>query len=53
MTEQTRNIKYGRTTVQWDINSQGWALTGRKITKNRESAKRAAKIINGLLESKK
>ncbi len=53
MKEQTRNITYGRTTVQWDINRQGWALPGRKLTKNRESAKRAAKIINGITESKK
>ncbi len=53
MTDQTRNITYGLTTVRWDINRQGWALPGRKITKNRESAKRAAKIINWMTESKK
>lgn len=53
MTEQTRNIKYGRTTVFWDENRKGWALPGRQITKNRERAKRAAVIISGMTEGLK
>lgn len=48
-----KNITYGRTTIEWDISRQGWALPGRQITKNRERAKRAAKIISGITEGLK
>ena len=50
MTEQTRNITYGRTTVFWDEGRKGWALPGRQITKDRDRAKRAAVIIQRMTE---
>lgn len=50
MTEQNRNITYGRTTIEWDKGRQGWALPGRQITKDRDWAKRAAVIIQRMTE---
>ena len=53
MTEQTKNITAGRTTIYWDKGRQGWALPGGQITKDRERAKRAAVIINRMTEGVK
>lgn len=46
----SKNIKYGRTTVFWDINRQAWAMPGRQITKDKYKAQRAAIIINRITE---
>ena len=44
----TRNITYGRTTIEWDKGRQGWVLPNREVTKNRHRAEYMARMIDRL-----
>lgn len=49
----SQNITHGRTIVEWDKGRQGWALPGRQITKDIDRAKRAAVIIDRIIEGER